>query len=72
MYVQVLIPCWALENTLLNVLVSAVEIVSFMIHRLSGTTAISRGVQDLVRMNLILSNFELSNGRGYIVKSANE
>ena len=50
-------------NTLLNLLVSAAEIVSFMIHRLSGTTAISRGVQDPLRVNLILSNFELNNGR---------
>ena len=62
MYVQVLIPSWALGNTLLNVLVSAAEIVSFMIQRLSGTTAISRSVQDPLRMNLILSNFELGNG----------
>ena len=54
----------ALGNTLLNLLVSAAEIVSFMIHRLSGTTAISRGVQDPLRMNMILSNFELSNGSG--------
>ena len=59
---QVLIPCWALENTLLNVLVSAAEIVSFRIQRLSRTTAIFRGVQDPLRMNLISSNFELSNG----------
>ena len=57
MYVQVLIPCWALENTLLNVLVSAAEIVSFRIQKLSGTTAISHGVQDPLRMNLISSNF---------------
>ena len=64
MYVQVLIPCWALENILFNVLVSAAEIVSFMIQRLSGTTAVSRGVQDPLRMNLISSNFELSNGSG--------
>ena len=49
MYVQVLIPCCALGNTLLNVLVSAAEIVSFMIQRLSGTTAISHGVQDPLR-----------------------
>ena len=64
MYVQVLILCWALENTLLNVLVSAAEIVSSRIQRLSGTTAISRSVQDPLRMNLISSNFELSNGSG--------
>ena len=64
MDVQVLIPCWALANTLLNLLASAAEIVSFMIQRLSGTTAISRGVQNPLRMNLILSNFELSNGSG--------
>ena len=50
----------ALGNTLLNLLVSAAEIVSFMIYRLSGTTALSRSVQDQVRMNLILSNFEKS------------
>ena len=62
MYVQVLIPCWALENTLLNVLVFAAEIVSFRIQRLSGTTAISRGVEDPLRLNLISSNFKLSNG----------
>ena len=43
---QVLIPCWALENTLLNVLVSVAEIVSFMIQKLSVTTAISLCVQD--------------------------
>ena len=64
LYVQVLIPCWTLGNTLLHVLVSAAEIVSFMIQRLSGTTAIWRGVQDSLRMNMILSNFELSNGSG--------
>ena len=45
MYVQVLLPCWALGNTLLNVLVSAAEIVSFVIQRLSGTEAVSRGVR---------------------------
>ena len=61
---HVLIPCWALGNILLNVLVSAAEIVSFMIQRLSGTTAISRGVQNPLRMNLILTHFELSNGSG--------
>ena len=62
MYVQVLIPSWTLGNTLLNVLISAAEIVSFMIQKLSGTTATSRGVQDPLRMNLISSNFELSKG----------
>ena len=72
MYVQVIIPCCALGNTLLNVLVSAAEIVSFMIQRLSGTTAISRGVQDPLRMNLISSNFKLSNGRRLDRESATE
>ena len=54
----------ALGNTLLNLLVSAAEILSFMIDRLSRTTAISDSVQDPLRMNLILPNFELSNGIG--------
>ena len=72
MYVQVLLPCCTLGNTLLNVLVSAPEIVSFMIQRLSGTTAISRGVQDPLRMNLISSNFKLSNGRRLDRESATE
>ena len=57
-----------LGNTLSNLLVSAAEVLSFMIDRLSGTTAISGSVQDPLRMNLILSNFELSNGIGKIVK----
>ena len=51
-------------NTLLNLLVSAAVNCEFMIHRLSGTTAISGSVQDPLRMNLILPNLELSNGIG--------
>ena len=50
------------DQALLNLLVSATENCEFMIHRLSGTTAISGSVQDPLRMNLILSSFELSNG----------
>ena len=58
----------ALGNNLLNLLVSAAENCEFMIHTLSGTTSISGSVQYPLRMNLILSNFELSNGIGQIVK----
>ena len=47
-------------NILLNLLVSAAENCEFMIHTLSGTTSISGSVQYPLRMNLILSNFELS------------
>ena len=50
----------ALGNILLNLLVSAAENCEFMIHTLSGTTSISGSVQYPLRMNLILSNFELS------------
>ena len=58
----------ALGNTLLNLLVSATEILSFMTDRLSEATAISGSVQDPLRINLILPNFELSNGIGWSVK----
>ena len=58
----------ALGNILLNLLVSAAEHCEFMIHTLSGTTSMSGSVQYPLRMNLILSNFELSNGICYIVK----
>ena len=54
----------ALGDTLLNLLVSAAENCEFMVHTLSGTTSISGSVQYPLRMNLILSNFELSNGIG--------
>ena len=54
----------AIGNTLLNLLVSAAENCEFMIHTLSGTTSISDSVHYPLRMNLILSNFELSNGIG--------
>ena len=54
----------ALGNTLLNLLVAAAENCEFMIHTLSGTTSISGSVQYPLRMNLILSNFELSNWIG--------
>ena len=50
----------ALGNILLNLLVSAAENCEFMIHTSSGTTSISGSVQYPLRMNLILSNFELS------------
>ena len=39
-----------------------------MIHTLSAAISISGGVQYQLRMNLILSNFEMSNGIGQIVK----
>ena len=58
----------ALGNTLLNLSVSAADNCEFMIHTISGTTSISGSVQYPLRMNLILSNFELSNGIGEIVK----
>ena len=54
----------ALGNTLSNLLVSAAENCEFMIHTLSGTTSVSGSVQYPLRMNLILSNFELSNAIG--------
>ena len=50
----------ALGNILLYLLVSAAENCEFMINTLSGTTSISGSVQYPLRMNLILSNFELS------------
>ena len=52
------------DQALLNSLVSAAENCEFMIHTLSGTASISGSVQYLLRMNLIQSNFELSNGIG--------
>ena len=55
-------------NTQLNLLVSAAENCEFMIHTLSAAISISGSVQYQLRMNLILSNFEMSNEIGYIVK----
>ena len=52
------------DQALSNSLVSAAENCKFMIHTLSGTTSISGSFQYPLRMNLILSNFELSNGIG--------
>ena len=54
----------AIGNIQLNLLVSAAENCEFMIHTLSAATSISGSVQYPLRMNLILSNFELSNGIG--------
>ena len=57
----------AIGNIQLNLLVSAAENCEFMIHTLSAAISISGSaysVQYQLRMNLILSNFEMSNGIG--------
>ena len=41
---------------------------NFMIHRYQELQQLQLSVQDPFRMNLILANFELSNGSGQIVK----